>query len=206
MNGWKDRWFWLWRRLRKVKFWQLVLVFVGLVVVMTLCLRSNSQGMIELRQQLVAADRDGSAAEIERAAVDLRRYVAGHMNADTGLIPLQNSYNRAVEAAFQAANNQINSGGYVAATESCQSQIATGGYQGYAACVAGAVGLSSDDFATPNLPNPALYYISYASPLISFDLAGTVTVLVAVVFFAIILRALSEVIPIIILRYRRKNT
>jgi hypothetical protein len=201
----KDRLKWLWRRVRKVKVWQLLAALAVLLITAVIGLRANNQTMVDLRQALIEADKTGQAAEIQESAAKLRDYVSGHMNTDTGPVPLQNSYNIAVETAFRAANDQVTSAGYEAATEACKAQIASAGYQGYANCVANAVGLSDSDFATPELPNPALFYISYASPLLSADLAGVATTLAFVVFFAIVLRFISGMVVLLIWRLRGKT-
>jgi hypothetical protein len=53
------------------------------------------------------------------------------------------------------------------------------------------------------LPNPALYQLSYAAPLVSFDLAGVFTVLSCVVFLSIALKLSTEVVLGWIVKHKR---
>jgi len=159
--------------------------------------------MVELRDQVLVADTSGDSRAIEQAATKLRDFVRQHMNTDTGQIALQSSYNRAVQAAFRQANNDIDSSKYQIATEQCKSVLAVSGYQGYAACVADVVGANGANFKTPELPNPALFYLSFAAPILSFDVAGVFVILTFVVFFAIFIKLLTEVIIYFTL-YRRQ--
>jgi len=182
------------RGLAKVKTWHLVVLLIVLAIFSIIFLRLNNVGMINLRDQVIAADASGDNDELQQAATRLQNNVSRHMNTDTGQIALQSSYNNAVRRAFAAANNDIDASSYGAATDQCKAVLYASGYQGYAACVANAVGVSESKFTTPELPNPALFYLSYAAPILSFDAAGVVIVLATVVFFVIFLKLLTEVI------------
>lgn len=193
------------RKLKAIKLWQLVLLMAVLLLLTILALRANNINMVELRNQLLAADKSLDLAEVETAAERLRQYSQQHMNADTGQVALQNLYNQKVEQAFAAVNNDIDASGYSAATENCKSTLSQTGYQGYADCVAQAVGLSESAFKTPQLPNPALYYLNYSSPPLSFDLAGLLSTLTFVVFLAIFFKLLTEVVLSLFWHFRGKK-
>lgn len=176
-----------WRKLRrlfkKVKLWQVFLLFVLTLVLAVLALRNNNLEMVKLRDTVIAADKAGNSEELEEAALRLQNYVAKHMNTDTGQIALQNTYDQAVEEAFKNANQLDGSQSYDIATEKCKA-LAVNGYQAYAQCVADEVGVSSSDFTKPELPNPGMFYLSFSAPIISFDLAGWLVIFT--IFFAIL--------------------
>jgi hypothetical protein len=204
MNGWKKRTAYLRRKIGRIKQWHLAVVLLLLLVVTVLSLRQNNLTMIDLRSQVIAADEASDWGGVDASAKTLREYVSHHMNTNTGQIALQNLYDDAVEQAFAAANAEIDSSSYSAATENCKSLIGQSGYQGYATCVAESVNLSSEQIQIPQLPNPALYYISFVSPKFSFDLAGVSLGLMIVVFFTFLLRAITAVVLGVATRKRVK--
>jgi hypothetical protein len=203
MDGWKNQIEFIRRKLKKVKTWHMVVLLLILVILSIFFLRLNNMGMVELRNQVLSADESGDGEVLQRAATKLQNYVSGHMNADTGQIALQNSYDRAIQRAFSEVND-VNASGYAEATESCKAVLYVSGYPGYASCVADAVGIGESTLVVPELPNPALYYISYASPIVSFDAAGVTVVLSVVVFLAIILKLLTEVVMALLL-YKKQQ-
>lgn len=191
------------RKLKKVKTWHIVVVFVVLLLSSLVLLRVNNLNMIKYRDEVIAADESLDEAKVRDAADSLRLYVAAHMNTDTGHIPLQNLYNQAVSEAF-SKENEVNSDAYAEATESCKAVLSQRGYSGYSACVADSVGVNEDNFIQPELPNPALYYLSFVSPLWSFDPAGVAVLVTVVVFFAIIFKFLTEVVLSLVIYNRKK--
>lgn len=140
-----------------------------------LALRSNNQNMANLRQALINADETGDTGKVEIAAKNLQHYVAAHMNTDTGRVALQTSYNQAANAAMEAARPaEVDTTVYQTATESCRSQLNSYGYRAWANCVANAVGTTPSTQATIEevAPDPDLYYVDYAAPRWSSDVAG----------------------------------
>lgn len=191
------------RFLKRIKTWHMVLVLIALTILSTVLLRINNLNMVEYRDAVIAADESLDMKKVESAAQSLKLFVAAHMNTDTGQIPLQNLYNQAVSEAFSNVND-VDSAVYAQATESCKSVLAQRGYSGYSACVADSVGVSESNFNQPNLPNPALYYLSYASPTWSFDPAGVAVAATIVVFSAIVLKLLTEAVLGVIASHREK--
>ena len=191
------------RMLKRIKTWHLVVLLVILAVLSVVLLRINNLNMIEYRNAVIAADESRDVKKVETAAESLKLFVSAHMNTDTGQVPLQNLYNQAVSEAFGKVN-AVDSSAYAEATEACKSVLAQRGYSGYSACVADSVGVSESNFNQPDLPNPALYYLSFVSPQWSFDPAGVVFLALVVVFSAIILKLLTEVALGIIARRRGK--
>ena len=149
--------------------------------------------MIELRQQVVEADAALDGQAVYTKAQQLHSYVNQHMNTNTGQIALQHLYDQAVQQAIAAGTPEVDSSAYQAASENCRSAAQQSGYQGYAACVASAVGISDKSLEAVELPNPALYYIALLAPRLSFDLAGVSLVLTVVVFLTLLIRFLTEV-------------
>lgn len=96
------------KRLQQVKTWQLVLILVLALFVTATFLRLNNIGMVQRREAVMSADKQGDADILRNRLYDLQRYAAAHMNADTGVIYLQESYNRAWQAIQEAAQKQIN--------------------------------------------------------------------------------------------------
>lgn len=74
-------------------------------------LRINNIGMVQRREAVLSADKQGQAETLQNRLYDLQRYAAAHMNADTGVIYLQDSYNRAWQAIQKNAETQNNAGG-----------------------------------------------------------------------------------------------
>ena len=204
MNGWKKRIAYFWRRIKRIKQRHLAVFLIILLLATLFGLRQNNLEMVELRSKVIEADKSLSWQQVNSTATDLQNYVNKHMNTNTGQIALQNLYDADVEKAIKGVNADIDSDIYRTATESCQSLIAQSGYQGYAACVADSVGESSGQIKAPELPNSALYYISFVSPKLSFDLPGVCLMLMVVVFFIFLLRAVTGVIFGIITRKRSK--
>lgn len=190
------------RKISKIQTWHMVAAFAILVILAVFFLRINNVTMVDLRTQVITADESGDSASLQQSATRLRNYAIQHMNADTGQIALQHSYDTAVQRAFIAVNT-IDSSGYNIATENCKAVLYISGYQGYASCVASAVGVSETSLTTPELPNPSLYYLAYTSPVVSFDPAGVTVVLASVVFLAMVLKLLTEVIMHFLL-YKRQ--
>ena len=89
------------RRLEEIKTWQLVILLVMASFVSATFLRLNNIGMIERRDAVINADKEGDEGALERRVYDLQRYVVAHMNADPGRIALEHSYKRAYEAAWK---------------------------------------------------------------------------------------------------------
>lgn len=164
-----------------------------LSILSAILLRINNLNMIEYRNAVISADELLDMEKIEASTESLKLFVSAHMNTDTGQVPLQNLYNHAVGEAFNNVND-VDSSAYAEATEACKTVLAQRGYSGYSACVADIVGTSESNFNQPDLPNPALYYISFASPVWSFDPAGVVVLATIVVFSAIIIKLVTEAI------------
>ena len=175
------------RRLEEIKTWQLVILLVMASFISATFLRLNNIGMIERRDAVINADKEGDEGALERRVYDLQRYVVAHMNADPGRIALEHSYKRAYEAAWKAFESKSasrSSNDTVAKVRQfCDARAQAGGWgRFYATADPRYVSCINDEWAkypaassldlkfTP--PSTAPYYQTFVPPLWSSDLAG----------------------------------
>ena len=78
--------------IKKIKIWHLFLVCIVLFVVGIQSVRMNNLRMVELRQKVFEADKNGQ--EIKEARAILQDYVAHNMSTTTQ-VPLKYRYERA---------------------------------------------------------------------------------------------------------------
>ena len=199
---------WL-RTLNQLKTWQLlILLLLGFIISATL-LRLNNLGMVERRSAVLAADERGDAEALKISVVELQRYVSKHMNTDLGDgFFLSKSYERDRDAALASANQATNpnSSVYQQASVECRSRF-QGGRESfrndYVQCVVERVSTLSpqlDSSSTLGLPRADAYKISFASPLLSFDLAGLFVVLCFVIIAVILTRLAAMVLLRLLLK------
>lgn len=162
---------------RREYFWPIIgIVFVVSGVMSLVFLRMNNENMARLRQTLIAADQSEDIGQVQEAAKDLQRYVANHMNANTGRVALQSMYNRDAATALASVRpTEVDESAYQVAAEECRGQLNSYGYRAWASCVADRVG--TNPAATSLIeadvaPDPDLYYIDYVSARWSSDPAG----------------------------------
>lgn len=97
----------LWTRVRRVKVWHLLVLFVVSATTCALALRTNNLQMVRLREAVYTADKTGG--NVEQALQELRAYVGQHMNTsltggNTSVYPpiqLKYTYERLREAERQ---------------------------------------------------------------------------------------------------------
>ena len=199
---------WL-KRLKAVKTWQLVILRILSLLVSATMLRLNSLTMSELRKAVVAADASGDEVAIKKAVDALGAYVTNHMNTNLGDgFYLTDSYERAREAAVQAAGDTTNpdSALYQQASVQCQSAAARAPYGGrYVPCVLAKVkelGSDSSLVSELQLPRYELFKINFVSPLWSPDPAG-ISVAISALILLIIIGRITGVIVLKLLLKRR---
>lgn len=143
--------------------------------------------MIERRDAVLAADKAGDQMQLERRLYDLQRYVAAHMNASPGQVPLENTYKVVYDRELERFEQSVasDSGNDVVAKvrDVCDTRAKEGGYgrfqanadPRYVACINEewekypAASAISTEFIPPST---APYYQTFASPLWSPDFAG----------------------------------
>ncbi len=183
--------------LRRVKFWQLVVLSVLMLPVTAYFLRQNNLRMIELRNLVKQADEQNK--DIPRALANLRNYIANHMNTGMGNgIYLEHSYQRAYDQAVQEAGKSgAGAALYQQADHECQGLFSkTASFQAYLQCVADKItasGSAEDPLAAVKAPPPDLYRYNFASPTWSPDLAGSMALLTVLLALVIIGRLVLEI-------------
>lgn len=188
--------YWL-RLLKKAKTWQLLIILILISFVAATCLRINNLGMVERRDQVKQADKEGNSEKIKQSLVELQQYVSTHMNTylDKGVY-LEESYRRDREAAIQASLNTSNpySEVYQKAALECRSRFqgGTASFRNdYVTCVEAEVAkLPTVQQNQAYLPRAEQYQYDFVPPRISFDLAGVMTVAALLLGGFIILRLL----------------
>lgn len=208
------------QRIEKVKTWQLFVALVMVGFISATFLRLNNVGMIERRDAVYAADESGNISDLEKRLYDLQRYVSEHMNTDTGLVPLENSYKAVYDRELKKFESTITSQSsndvIKQVRQVCDSEAISGGYgrfqanadPRYVACINREWGKypsasqSSTEF-TP--PSPAPYYQTFASPSWSPDFAGWSLLVCGVILVMIIARlTLLGILKLLLYReYRR---
>jgi hypothetical protein len=188
------------RQLQYVKTWQLVVLLLLVGFVAATFLRLNNIGMVERRDAVLAADRDGDSTITQARLYDLQRYVSAHMNADMGSIYLENQYKRDSQKIIDAASADSNPNGniYKKAQEVCAPRF-SGYSQAYLQCTLdylASVSPASNPTSSVTLPRADTYRHSFVSPLWSPDFAGW-TVLVGIL---IIVMIIARMVGLIILR------
>lgn len=197
------------KSLRAIKTWQLLSILLVFVMLSAIFLRLNNLDMMDRREALEVADKTGDIAKIERAAKELQNFVAHHMNADTGRVPLQTLYNQAALEAVNASRPpEISTDIYQQVTEECMPQLRNYGYSAWANCIAERVGISEItdlDQNNQNPPDPDAFYVIFSSPRWSFDFAGISLLIVFLLIFAILFRLIFIIILRIILKIKYKS-
>lgn len=194
------------RRLNQVRTWQLALVLVLLVFVAATFMRMNNIGMIQRREAVMSADAQGDSEVLQSRLYDLQRHAASHMNADTGVIYLQASYDRAAEAAKQRAESETQGGSNIykkIEEEVCGPRARANGWRWpdarYIACQRTELAkypAAEQGSGAVTLPNKELFRHSFVSPVWSPDFAGFSVLLCLLVTLVII----GRFIGILILR------
>jgi len=195
------------KQLQKIKTWQLLILLVIFGLLAATFLRLNNIGMIERRTAVLQADKTGDATSLQNNLYALQRYSTAHMNAASGIIYLNHSYQRDSQKAIDDAKNTSN----VAvkdvldkADAACKAQYA-GNWMAYVQCNAAEQAKyagSNTLQASVKFPNADLYKQEFISPMWSPDFAGWSLVICAAITGVILLRLLSLAILQLLLRQR----
>jgi hypothetical protein len=153
--------------------------------------------MISRQQAVIEADAKGDDKALNAALADLQSYVGHHMNTSMGSIgiALQGSYNRAVQAAVQAATAkqqlQISPEVYAEYDAECKPRLANGEWS-YVNCISSYIDYTGAnfDFSAPDMPDSALYYANFTPPHLSLDLAGILVIIDIILLLWIVARVL----------------
>lgn len=196
--------------LRRIKTWQLLIVFVLLIAASVYTLRQNNLGMVERRNLVKQADENND--NVQAALTELQRYVASHMNTNLGEgIFLEHSYQRAYDMAVQAAANAVNPSSqvYKDAEATCrQTYLRDRSYRNYVSCMdtqLKAATPGSDPLANLEQPPAELFTHNFASTRWSPDWAGVSVLLAVITAVLIVLRLLSYIVLRAMLKMRIKH-
>lgn len=198
---------WL-KRLGTVKTWQLLILLVIFMMLAAIFLRLNNLGMIERRDAVIAADKAGDVAKVQKTAAELQNFVSRHMNTYMGHgIALQNTYDAAVQRAVETSKvPDLNSEAFRVASENCKPKIAQGGYSAYSSCIVAAIGgQGTESLGNPKLPNASAFYLIFSPPIWSLDLAGIMLLICLVILIAILVRLIAIVVLKLILRFKYRS-
>lgn len=183
------------KHLQRVKTWQLLVLLLIAGLISATFLRLNNIAMVERRTAVLQADERGAAEETANNLYALQRHTSTHMNASTGPVYLEGSYDRAVQKAVKAAqqrSSSINQGIYAQADETCKRQF-SGYSQAYVQCFAAELAKhpSADLQQDAELPNPELFRHEFTSPFWSPDFAGWSVLVCLFITLVIIARLVS---------------
>lgn len=192
------------RQLQKVKTWQLVILLIITGFVAATFLRLNNVGMVDRRNAVLSADKEGDPAVIQARLYDLQRYVSAHMNADMGSIYLENQYKRDSQRTIDQASTDSNPNGniYKKAQETCAPRFSSYS-QAYLQCTVDYLAQyapADNPTSSVSLPKADTYRHSFASPLWSADFAGWSVL----IFLLIVVMIIGRLIGLGVLRLMLK--
>ncbi len=198
------------KRLKKVKTWQLAILFILSVFISATFLRLNNIGMVERRDAVLSADIVGDNEKIKERLYDLQRYVTSHMNTDLGKgVYLEALYKKDAAAAYAAASLDSNPNGnvYKKAQDVCRPQFDHWSLE-YLQCTRSELAkypASDDLIKSIQLPRVDMYIHDYVSPVWSPDFAGWSVLISVVILIMIIFRLVGVILLKIIIHHRYKS-
>ena len=165
--------------------------------------------MVDRRDAVIAADKDGDPAVIQARLYDLQRYVSSHMNAAMGSIYLENQYKRDSQRIIDQASGDDNPNGniYKKAQEVCAPRF-SGYSQAYLQCTVDYLAQyapADNPASTVALPKADTYRHSFASPLWTPDFAGWSVLICLLIILMIIGRLIGLAVLRIMLKSRLRE-
>lgn len=185
------------KKLRPISKWYFLIAAIFFTVTAVYGLRQNNLKAIQLRDEVIAADKANK--DVETKLRNLREFIYSHMNADLSAgsntqqpIQLKYRYERLVNAEKKRVD-KLSGSIYTEAQKSCEKKFplgaagASGG--GRVACIEDFVTKSG---VTPiNIPED-LYKFDFISPFWSPDLAGLSIVLAIIAGLLFVFRIISD--------------
>ena len=196
--------------LQRVKTWQLIIVLIIVGFVAATFLRLNSIGMVQRRDALITADKEGNNDAIINRLYDLQQFVSAHMNTDLGRgVYLEHSYNRDLQDWQQNQYGDTNPNGniYKKAQEICAPQFSNYSYA-YLQCTTNELAkfpAAADPATDTSKPRQEAYIHAFTAPIWSPDFAGWSVLVFGVVLLLIIIRFISLVSLQLMLRRHYKR-
>ena len=196
--------------LQRVKTWQLIIVLIIVGFVAATFLRLNSIGMVQRRDAVITADKEGNNDAIINRLYDLQQFVSAHMNTDLGRgVYLEHSYNRDLQDWQQNQYGDANPNGniYKRAQEICAPQFSNYSYA-YLQCTTNELAkfpAAADPATDTSKPRQEAYIHAFTAPIWSPDFAGWSVLVFGVVLLLIIIRFISLVSLQLMLRRHYKR-
>ena len=204
MNGWRTNRFVRSVKSKHFKLWELLLITLFFAICSVVFLRQNNLKMIELRNQVIVADKTGVG--VEQALENLNKYIFKHMNTQVVRpIELVNTYNRRAQAIIQASQSSQNRDIYAEGTLACERRGIP--LSSIAQCIAQYANDNNNSSQSDQiiLPDKNLFIYSFASPIWTPDLAGIFVALTVVSFIWFGARLVEVCIVSLVVRNRLKN-
>ncbi len=196
--------------LQRIKTWQLLVLLVIVGFVAATFLRLNNIGMMQRREAVIVADKEGDANVIINRLYDLQRYVSVHMNTELGRgVYLEQSYTRDYQAWVQKRANDSNPNGniYEKVQEVCAPRFSRWSLA-YVQCTTDELAKypsATDPVSDTSRPRQEAYIHSFASPVWSPDFAGWSVLVFGVILLLIVIRFISIGILQLLLRRHYKR-
>jgi len=204
MNGWFSTKVLHKLRHKRVKIWQLIVVFLLLLAGSVFTLRHNNLKMVELRSAVIEADVKGVG--VSESIEELNSFIFNHMNTRVVRpIELVNTYNRQAEAVVQAAQKGSGRDIYAEGTAACERRGIP--LSSIAQCIAqyASENASAVTAQKITLPDKNRFTYSFVSPVWTPDVAGFFTLSTVVVLAWLLVRIGEFIIVRLVVRHRLKN-
>lgn len=198
------------KSLQRIKTWQLVVLLIISGFISATFLRLNNISMVERREGVLSADRQGNEEVIIKRLYDLQRHVSAHMNTELGRgVYLESSYSRDLQnwQSSQYGDTNPNGNIYKKAQEICAPRFKSYS-SAYLQCTTSELTkfpAAADPATSTSKPRQEAYIHAFSSPLWSPDFAGWSVVLFLVILGLIVGRFASLVVLRLLLRKHYKT-
>lgn len=196
--------------LQRVKTWQLVIVLIIVGFVAATFLRLNSIGMVQRRDAVLSADKEGDEETMISRLYDLQRFVSAHMNTDLGRgVYLEETHNRDLQRWYETQYGDRNPNGniYKKAQQVCAPQFSNYSYA-YLQCTTNELAkypAANDPSSDTGKPRQEAYIHSFGSPIWSPDFAGWSVLVFVAILMLIVIRLISLAVLQFMLRRHYKR-
>ena len=198
------------KNLQRIKTWQLIVLLVISGFVSATFLRLNNIGMVERREGVLSADKQGNEEIIIKRLYDLQRHVSAHMNTELGRgVYLESSYARDLQnwQSSQYGDGNPNGNIYKKAQEVCAPQFRS--YSAaYLQCTTSELAkypAATDPATDTSKPRQEAYIHAFSSPLWSPDFAGWSVIVFVIILGLIVVRFVSLGVLRLLLRKHYKT-
>lgn len=196
--------------LQRIKTWQLIVLLVIVGFVSATFLRLNNIGMVERREAVLSADKQGDEGVTIQRLYDLQRHVSSHMNTDLGRgVYLESSFTRDVQnwQSTQYGASNPNGNIFDKAQAICAPRFKT--YSAaYVQCTTSELSkfpAAADPASDTSKPRQEAYIHAFSSPFWSPDFAGWSVVAFAIILVLIVVRIVSLAVLGLLLRKHYKS-